>query len=235
MTSPGPLGLTRQTADKTESQSELRTGVVATVTSRGISVFISGGNIDAAHLDSYSPAVGDTVALMKAQDSWLALGRVVGSGTPTNFASSGSAAGPTILAAMRTAGTAALVSSTGSSVFVPKYSLTYFHPVGHEVLIMAAFSWNSTVSTDWILADLTEVVSGTGVGELTEAQINPAFGRVHTVYGLVRDTFGGAKRQINLTMARLTGTGTTTVSQFDVRPGYMIALDLGDKSVIVPT
>lgn len=231
----GPSALVRQTSEKTDNPSDLRTGIVSAVSARGIDVTIAAGTVTAAHLDSYAPAVGDTVALMKTQDSWLAMGRVVGSGTPTDFTASGSGVGPSILAAMRTSGTSALVSSTGASVFVPKYTLTYFHPVGHEVLIMAFFSWISTNAADWIIADLTEVISNTPIGELTEAQINSGFGRTHTVYGLARDTLGGKKCQVNLTMARLTGAGTTTVSQFDTRPGYMIALDLGDKSVIVPT
>lgn len=236
MTSPrGPSGLTRQTAEKTDNPSDLRTGAVSAVTSRGIDVQVAGGVITAAHLDSYAPAVGDSVALMKTQDSWLAMGRIVGSGTPTDFSSAGTGVGPSVLAAMRTSGTGALVSSTGSTVFVPKYSIQYFHPVGHSVLILAFFNWNSTNATDWIIADLVEAVSGSGVGELVEAQINATFGRANLMTGLVRDTFGGARRQINLNMARLSGSGTTTISQTDSRPGYMIALDLGDKSVIVPT
>jgi len=230
MTSPrGPSGLTQQTAAKTDNPSDLRTGVVSAVTSRGIEVQVAGGVIAAAHLDSYGPAVGDSVALMKAQDSWLALGRVVGSGTPTDYTSGGSAAGPTVLDAFYTGGSSTLASSTGATVTVPKFSLTFYHPKNHVVALMWHFGWQSTVTTDWILINMVETVSGLTVGFLDEPIVS-TFNRGTDGLGLLGTQFGGAKRNVVMTMSRLAGTGTTSVTE-GTPPGYMIALDVGDGSV----
>lgn len=231
MTSPGPLGLTRQTAERTDGPTDLRTGVVSAVTARGIAVAIAGGSVSAAHLDSYAPAVGDTVALVKTQDSWLAMGRVVGSGTPTDYSTPGSAAGPSLLDGILTVGTSTLASSTGSSVTVPKYSLTYYHPPNHQVLVLAFFGWSGTVANDWILVDLVETTTGLGVTEWTEQNPSATFGRDATISGVAKQSLGGAKRTIAMTMSRLSGTGTMSIAQNDARPGYMIALDMGDATV----
>lgn len=231
MTSPGPTGLTRQTADKTDSPSDLRTGTVTAVTARGIMVAVAGGEINAAHLDSYAPAVGDSVALMKTQDSWLAMGRIVGSGTPTDYTVPGSAAGLSLLDGMRTLGTSTLASSTGSSVTVPKYSLTFYHPPNHQVLIVAFFGWLGTVANDWLIVDLVETTTSTGITEWTEQNPSSSFGRDATITGVAKESLGGAKRTIAMTMARLSGSGTMSVTQNDSRPGYMIALDAGDQAV----
>lgn len=230
----GPSGLVAALPDPAAS-SDIRTGIVTAVTARGITVAVGSGTVTAAHLDSYAPAVGDTVALGKTQDSWLCMGRVVGSGTAVDYRSPGSGVGPSVLAAMHTSGTSTLVSSTGSALPVPKYTLTYYHPPGHSVLILAFFGWISTANADWIIVDFTETISGTAVGEWDEPAVSSSFGRTATVSALVRETLGGAKRTVSMTMNRLTGTGTTSITQNDSRPGYMIALDLGDQSVIIPT
>lgn len=231
----GPSPLVSETVDKTASPSDLRMGIVSEVTTRGITVACSSGAVQAAHLGSYAPAVGDSVALMKTQDSWLALGRVVGSGTATDNLSGGSSAGVTVLAAMHTEDTATLASSTGSTVAVPRYSLTFYHPANHAVLILAGFVWLSTVSADWIIADLKENVSGSAVGEFVQPIVSNSFGRFDTMSGLARPSLGGTTRTYSMTMARLAGTGTTTIQTSSSRCGYMIALDLGDASLIPTT
>lgn len=230
----GPSGLTANIPSK-DGDSSVRTGTVTAVTARGISVSVASGTADASHLDSYAPAVGDTVALVKTQDAWLCLGRVVGVNTATDQRSPGTGIGPSVLAAMRTSGSATLASSTGSALPVPRYTLTYYHPPGHSVLILAFFCWASTVAADWIIVDFTESISGTAVGEWDEPVVSASFGRTATVSALVPETLAGAKRTVVMSMNRLTGTGTTTISANAARPGYMIALDLGDQSVIVPT
>lgn len=230
----GPSKLVSALPDPSNS-SDARTGIVTAVTARGITVAVASGSTTAAHLDSYAPAVGDTVALVKTQDSWLCLGRVVGSGTATDSRSPGSGVGPSVLAAMHTTGSTTLASSSGGSVAVPKYTLTYYHPPGHSVLILAFFTWISTVAADWILVDLTETTTGSAVGEFVQPQVNAGFGRADLMTGLAAETLGGGKRTVSMTMARLTGTGTSSINQTNSRPGYMIALDLGDKSVIIPT
>lgn len=233
--SAGPGKLAQQTAEKTDGQSDLRTGIVTAVTARGITVAVAGGAVTASHGASYAPAVGDTVALMKTLDSWIALDRIVGPGTPSDYTAPGSGMGPTVLAAMHTTGSTTLASSTGLTVPVPKYTLTYYHPPGHSVLFLVFFTWISTVSADWIIADLTETTTASAVGEFLQPQVNASFGRADLWSGLASEALGGAKRTVSMTMARLTGTGTTSVNQTNARPGYMIALDLGDKSVIIPT
>lgn len=232
MTSPkGPSSLTQQTAAKTDSPSDLRVGIVSAVTARGIEVQVANGPIEAAHLDSYAPAVGDSVALMKTQDSWLCMGRVVGSGTVTDYSAPGSAAGPSVLDAIRTTGTSNLAVSSGGTVAVPKYTLTYYHPPNHQVLILMFFTWFGSVVGDWLLFDITETTSGTAVGEFTEPAVAAAVGRGSTISALVKESLGGTRRSISCTMSRFIGTGAITITQNDSRPGYMIALDMGDASV----
>lgn len=230
----GPSSLVSGMPDPANS-SDVRTGTVTAVTARGISVSVSGGSIDAAHLDSYAPAIGDTVALTKTQDSWLCFGRIVGSGTATDSRSPGTGVGPSILAAMHTIGSSTLASASGSPVTVPRYTLTYYHPVGHSVLILAFFTWISTANGDWIIVDIGESVSGRGVGEFVQPQVSASFGRADMMTGLVPEDLGGAKRTVFMSMNRLTGTGVASINCTTARPGYMIALDLGDQSVIVPT
>lgn len=230
----GPNRLTAGIPDPATS-SDVRTGTVTAVSARGITVAVSGGPVDASHLDSYAPAVGDTVALAKTQDSWLALGRVVGVNTAVDQQSPGTGVGPSVLAAMRTSGSATLLSTTGTAAPVPRYTLTYYHPPGHTVLVLVGFAWISTASADWLIADLTETVTGTAVGEITEPLVSSSFGRFASMASVAVDSLGGGRRTMTLTANRLTGTGTLSISANAARPGYMIVLDLGDKSVIVPT
>jgi len=231
----GPTGLTQVASARTDGPSDLRVGLVTAVTARGITVAMANGEVSASHASGYAPAAGDAVALMKYRDSWIALCRVVGPGTPTDYSAGGSSAGLAVLAGMRTSGTATLASSSGAAVAVPRYNLTYYHPAGHSVMIMAFFLWGSTQNADWILVDFTELVSATAVGEWVQPLTSASFGRGDTISCLVGDNFGGARRVVSMTMSRLTGTGTTSISCLPSRPGYMIAVDLGDQSVIVPT
>lgn len=210
-----------------------RTGVVTKVTAYGITVAVAAGTVNAAHLTSYAPAVGDTVALMKTQDSWLALGRVVGPGTATDARSPGAGMGASLLAGGYTSGTGTLATdSTGTNQLVAGYSLTFFQPANHPVLVLAQFSWISSAAGDWLIADLNETIGGGTIGEITVPQVSSSFGRVAQIYGLLVPSLGASKRTVTLTARRLTGTGTLTVSQSTARPGFMIALDLADGALM---
>ena len=137
----GPNPLTQATAQGLDGPTEIRTGTVTAVTARGITVAVAEGTVPAAHLDSYAPAVGDPVAMAAFRDSWLALGRPVGTGTATDLVTPGSGAGPTVLGGMVLSGTnATMASSTGSFVTVPRYRCTYHHPANHQVMIWGGYA-----------------------------------------------------------------------------------------------
>jgi hypothetical protein len=227
----GPSRLVTETAGRTDDPSSLRLGVVTQVTSRGITVAIAGGEVAASHLGSYAPAVGDNVAMMQTQDTWLALGRVVGAVTPTDNQVPGSAAGPTLLAGMVTGGNSTLASSASSvDVVVPKFTLTYFQPANHHVLIMTFFTWFSNNSSDWIIVDV--LANGVGVGEFVQPQVSSTFGRTDNLLSVLpASLYGGKKITITMTMHRLTGAGTTQISEVPQRPGFMFAFDMGDRNV----
>ena len=229
----GPSALASVTAGKTDDPTALRMGTVVAVTARGIDVAISTGIVTASHLDSYAPAVGDTVAVVVAQDSWLCLGRTVGTGTPTDNLSPGSGIGPSILDGAVSNGGGGTLASSASSTFVtcPKYSLTFFHPVNHHVLIMAGMNWYGTVTNDWIIAQLIETTTNTQVGQFVDIQSSNSFGRADWIFGCALNSFGGALRTYVLKFARLSGTGTVRLDDSTTNRPFMFALDLGDTSV----
>lgn len=233
----GPRGLTQQTGAATASPSDLRQGLVAEVTARGITVAVAGGAVVASHLDSYAPAVGDNVAMVKTQDSWLALGRIVGPGTPTNNLSPGSAAGPTVLAGMVTKGTSTLLNTTSTTpVAIPQYSLTFYHPDNHHVLLLAGFSWVPNVSDNWAginFVETTNVLGTVNIGQWSAPAVSASFGRFDTVSAIADNTNAGFLRTYVMQGSRRTGTGTgVAFNENAASPGYMLAIDIGDNAVI---
>lgn len=62
-------------AEAAKSNTGLRLGTVVSSSSAGVMVSVSGGTVGpAATVSSYSPAVGDTVAIIRQDSSWLVLG-----------------------------------------------------------------------------------------------------------------------------------------------------------------
>jgi len=229
----GPRPLTQETAKRTDDPSALRLGTVTEVTARGITVAVANGSVGASHLSSYAPAVGDYCAMMQSQDSWVALGRVVGPVTPTDNSKAGTGVGMTILDAMISDGTGGiLASSTGALVTVPKFSLTFYHPQNHMVLILAGFNWYGTVTNDWIMAQLWETTTNNQVGQFVDIQSSSSFGRADWIYGCVFNSLAGAERNYVFKIQRLTGTGTIRSDDSTTNRPFMIAYDLGDSSVI---
>ena len=232
----GRRALATQTAAAVGAPSDLRSGTVVAVTSRGIDVNVAGGLVQgAAHLSSYNPAVGDPVALMRFQDSWLVLDRPVGPGTATTLLTPGSGVGATMLGGVTLSGTnTTMASSTGSFVTVPRYRCTYHHPAGHKVLILGGYTWYCTVANDVIEVTLTDSVSGTQGASLTHLQAgNNFFSTFETFGALLRpEAFGGRKVDLYMQLRRISGTGTSRIDDSSIRPGYLVAVDLGDSSVI---
>lgn len=228
----GPRPLVQETAKATEAPSDLRLGTITGVTARGVTVNVAGGLVPASHLDSYSPAVDDTVALQRFQDSWVVLGRVVGSGTPSDNASPGPGMGATMLEGVYTSGSGTLASSSGAELPVPGYSLTFHHPANHCVLIAMGFSWSATVSTDWMWTLLREAISTTLINSRAEPVVSSSFGRYTTWYGMAGPSYGGLPRTYYMTMQRLSGTGAVTVAKSDTSRGYMLAIDVGDAALV---
>lgn len=228
----GPSALTERLAERTGAPSDIRIGRVTEVTAYGVTVDVAGGQVPASYLDSYAPAVGHTVVLQRFLDAWTVIGRPVGSGTPTDGATAGSGVGLTELAAIRTEGGGTIASSTGADIPVPGYTLTFHHPVGHSVLFLLGYSWYSTQSADWFFGHIREATSGGTISEWVEPIISNSFGRYGTWPAVAGPSYGGQKRTYYMTMARLSGTGTTTVSKNDANKGFFIALDLGDQSFV---
>lgn len=223
--------LAEQTAQRTEGPTDLRMGTVIAVTAYGITVDVGGGSVSASHLDSYSPAIGHTVVLQRVMDAWVCLGRPVGSGTPTDGGSAGSGMGLTVLGGEIVGGSGTLASSSGAEVAVPGMSLTFWHPAGHPVLLMAGFAWQSSNATDWIITRFRNW-TGNVVGEQPEPVVSTSFGRYSTHTVMLSAAYGGAQRQYYFNMARLTGSGTTTINRNPANQGYMLALDVGDQTLV---
>lgn len=60
--------------------SQLRTGLVASATEQNVVVVVGGTSFTAQALDTYSPAEGDLVAVLRQDATWLVLGRIAGQG-----------------------------------------------------------------------------------------------------------------------------------------------------------
>lgn len=237
MTTPsGPRGLAQQTAERTGAPTDLRSGTVRAVTARGIDVEVAGRRVlNAAHLNGYNPAVGDPVAMLSFDDAWLVLGRPIGPGTPSDNATPGAAAGTTLLdgAALPGLGST-LASSSGATVVVPKYTCNYFHPPNHWVMVLVGHTWYSTVANDWMKLQVINQTSGAVVGENQLIQAgNNFFANFETWAAMVPPSQGGKVASLYLTLVRESlATGVVRVDDPVTRRGFMVALDMGDTSVM---
>ena len=228
-----PLGLTQATAGRTDAPSDIRTGKVVAVTTRGVDVQVADGLIKSAgHLTSYNPAVGDTVTMIAFADTWAVLGRLLGPGTANDGGSPGTAIGAQVLdGAMLTQSGSTLASSTGSVAVVPRYGLSVFHPAGHWLEIKATYSWASTVSGDVLQIQLYEGVSGTQIAAHEHVQVGSA-SVFTTVSFVVPPNYGGTQRTFGLRVQRISGSGVCRVDDNSTRRGSLLAYDLGDQSII---
>jgi hypothetical protein len=229
----GPSKDTQGTAQKTDAQSDLRMGIVTDVTTRGITVAVGAQTVSAAHIDSYAPAIGDAVALVAVQDSWLALGRVVGPGNPTDGSAAAAAAGPSLIGGGAVTGISnvSLASSAGPATNIPKYDQTYYHPTNHVVMIMAGIDWTASVTTASTVLFLQETTSPTTCGFFR--QVAGVTSDLFTiVYGIAPASLGGQQRRIT---AQVSASGGTITAR-DGNPagrGFLLLWDLGDASFVV--
>lgn len=238
MTAPISL-MASKTADKTSGPTDIRTGYVVAVTARGIDVEVAGGLVPGvAHLDSYNPGVGDPVVLVRFQDAWVAMGRPVGPGTATDAATPGSAAGTTLLAGMALSGTGAtMASSTGAVVVVPRYGVTFYHPPNHWVMLMVGFTWYSSTVNDWLSVTIANASFGSvavGGSDFIQAG-NNFFAHFESMAIVIPPSFGAAGSSYFMQLRRENGAGTSRIDDVAARRGYMLALDMGDGSVIATT
>jgi hypothetical protein len=227
-----PLGLTQATAAATSNPSDIRRGEVIAVTSRGVDVAIGAGMVEgAAHLTSYNPAVGDTVAMISYANSWVVVGRAVGPGTAADYSVPGTGLGSTILdGCVLTASNTDLATSTGSQVAVPRLGLTYYHPPSHWVLLMLNYSWYSSVANDVMTTRVVEA-GGTAYSFDNTQQV-AGVGNFSTVAVLADQSLGGLKRSWLLTIQRVSGSGTVRMYDPGTRKGSWVAYDLGAASII---
>jgi hypothetical protein len=224
----GPAASTTETANKTDAQSDLRMGIVTAVTTRGITVDVGAQSVDAAHLDSYAPALGDPVALMKTQDSWLAIGRVVGPGNSPSLQGPGPSIGPSYLGGgMITVSASA--STAGAAVNIPGYDISFWLPANHSALILAGMPWFGSVAASVIQLMLNVV----GVGQILQTRrttISANIANGDLVYGVVVPSSLARSVRVVGQVQFISGSGTANVQGFSVVPGFMVALDLGDTS-----
>jgi hypothetical protein len=228
-----PLGLTQQAASRTDTPTDVRTGTITAVTSRGVDVRYADGLIEnAAHLTSYSPATGDTVVMVSFANSWTVLGRLVGPGTNTNYSGPGTGVTGAILDGMVLSGSGAvMVTSTGALVTVPRYGVTYYHPVNHWVKLEWSYSWFSTSANDALQVRLTETL-GAFTAQVEETQGGGAVGNFSTKSIFIPPTLGGTVRAFGMQLQRVSGAGTSRIEDVAARRGGILVYDLGDASII---
>jgi hypothetical protein len=236
---PGAANLTSKTQGKTENPSDLRVGTVSSVTSQGIGVDLATGTVFASHLDSYSPTIGDSVAMMKTQDSWVVMGRMIGSGTraKTDLTGPGPAfTGSTLAGFILNGSGATLATSTGSpgaTVDLSKFVLDYYHPPGHHVRCKVGFFWTGSTAATTLVMDFWENTTPTVFNQLvivTGSVASSSNRWTDAEFILDAARFGGAPRNINLALTTF-GGGTINVIDSSNR-GYLILEDLGDTSFI---
>jgi hypothetical protein len=201
----GPAKSTTEVAGKTDAQSDLRMGTVTAVTTRGITVDVGAQTVDAAHLDSYAPAVGDPVALMKVQDSWLALGRVVGPGNASDL----SLLGGGIVTTSRTTSTAA------GPVNISGWDIDFWLPPNHAALIVAGFPYFGSIAGS--VGQMTLVVVGSGnIAQLRRTAVTANIAQMETLTGVVMPSSLGRAIEVVAQLQFISGTGTSNVNGFTV-------------------
>lgn len=223
----GPSGLTAEAAGKTDAQSDLRMGVVTAVTNRGITVDVGAQSVDASHLDSYAPALGDPVALMKVQDSWLAMGRVVGPGNVTDFTNVGPSIGPSLLGGGIVTTTRTTSTSAGP-VNISGWSINFYLPPNHSALVIAGLPYFGSVAGS--VAQMMLNAGGGQIAQMRRTTITASIASMEFLSGVVMPNSAGRNINATATLQFISGTGTVNVNGFSVVPGYMVALDLGDTS-----
>lgn len=231
----GPAKSTTETAQRTDAQSNLRMGVVTAVTTAGITVAVGPQTITAAHLDSYAPAVGDAVALMAVSDSWLAMGRVVGPGNPTDFSAAAAAVGPSLVGegfAGNTVG-GTMMTTTGSFANVSsKYTIDYYHPQNHVIMVVMGVCFSASASTAVGTFLIFENTSATNVGfrRIVPGTTSPLSELVTGILAPDLGRPGGQQRQVVLLASSTGGTFTVTDGVAASARSFAFLLDLGDNS-----
>lgn len=223
----GPSKDTQGTAQKTDAQSDLRMGVVTTVTTRGITVAVGAQTVTAAHLDSYAPAVGDPVALMAVQDSWLAMGRVVGPGNVSDLTGPGPSIGPSLIGGGMVTSTLATSTAAGP-VNINGYDISFWLPPNHSALVLAGMPWFGSLAAS--VVQLTLTVSGTTITQVRRATVSGNIAAMETLSGVVMPAASGRSIRVIGQVQLISGGGTANVSGFSIMPGFMVVLDLGDTS-----
>jgi hypothetical protein len=224
----GPTKSTTEVASKTDAQSDLRMGTVTAVTTRGITVDVGAQSVDAAHLDSYAPAIGDPVALMKVQDSWLAIGRVVGPGNASDLSGVGPAIGPSLLGGGIVT-TTRTTSTAAGPVNISGWDIDFWLPPNHAALIVAGLPYFGSVAGS--LAQMTLLAVGIGqIAQLRRTAITGNIAQMETLTGVVMPAALGRAINVVAQLQFISGTGTSNVNGFSTVPGYMFAMDLGDTS-----
>jgi hypothetical protein len=123
-----------------------------------------------------------------------------------------------------------IATSTGSSVTVPRYGVTYYHPPNHWVKLEWTYSWFATVASDTLQLRLVE--AGGTIIQLEHAQAAGGVGTYTTNTVLALPSLGGAKRSWTMQLQRLSGTGTSRIEDQPNRRGSLVAYDLGDQAFI---
>ena len=225
----GPSRTVTETAAKTDAQSDMRIGTVVAVTARGIDVAVAAGTVQSAgHLASYAPALGDSVVLIKVNDTWVVLNRIVGPGMATDGSSAASAIGPSFLGGGMVTTTAA-GSTAGAAINIPDYDISFWLAANHSALVIAGMPWFGTVAAS-VIQLMLNYVGVTQISQMRRTTITGSNAVVETLSGVVMPASAGRLVRVVGQVQFISGTGTANVNGFTVAPGYMVALDLGDTS-----
>lgn len=227
----GPNRLSAEISRRTDQPTDQRIGEVVGVGAYSVDVRVGAGVVAAAYVDSYSPAVGDSVVLLVQGDAWVITGRIVGNGLVQSEKTPST--GPSILAGHYISNpTGGVLVQTATEALVPRYSLEFFHPLNHSVLVKAKFQTNAQVNDAWIIVRLREAsLTGTLVGDHRIRPRNPAAVlTTEDVSFSIPPSFGGVVRTYVLTAAKLQGSGDIFIEYALNSGSYMMALDAGDTA-----
>jgi hypothetical protein len=135
---------------------KVRVGTCTAVGAGTATISVQGSVIKCGLLDSYVPAVGDSVVVLRGQSTWVALGSVHDS----------SATAPKGYVDAVTATTNALVTGVSAETSITQLALSASVWANHEYLIHIQFLNTVTVTTDdWDLRVYRDTaISGTQIG-----------------------------------------------------------------------
>lgn len=217
-------GLATTVKEKTPPDSAMRTGVIQAISGATVTVNVAGTGIEASTLDSYVPAVGDTVVLMRTEATWMILGRPVAGAS--NKVASGNLLGGKLFTSSDTK-----LSGFTSEAVVPDYSITVNMPSHNLIRILASFYYTSSNAGDSIFMSIKQDdISGQLYAQelfKVASSSDLAVGQLET--WIVGD---GLTSTLTLTAERFSGSGTCVIATDFTLPMVFLAEKVGSSESV---